>query len=67
MREKIDDYIHKWNTHPDLPFLAWLMIALSKNFVASTKIKRRCANSEAARQQEFRDDGTTLVEKEVKE
>ena len=25
--------------HPDLPFLAWLMIALSKNFVASTKIK----------------------------
>ncbi len=44
--------------HPDLPFLAWLMIALSKNFVASNLIKEevcRIAGELAA--QEFRDDG----------
>ena len=44
--------------HPDLPFLAWLMIALSKNFVASNLIKAevcRIAGELAA--QEFRDDG----------
>jgi len=43
--------------HPDLPFLAWLMIALSKNFVASNLIKAevcRIAGELAA--QEFRDD-----------
>ena len=54
--------------HPDLPFLAWLMIALSKNFVASTKIKEEvCRIASELAAQEFRDDGTTLVEKEVKE
>ncbi|CAL6320178.1 unnamed protein product [Bathycoccus prasinos] len=54
--------------HPDLPFLAWLMIALSKNFVASTRIKEEvCRIASELAAQEFRDDGTTLVEKEVKE
>ena len=55
--------------HPDLPFLAWLMIALSKNFVASTRIKEEvCRIASELAAQEFRDNGTTLVdEKEVKE
>ncbi|CAL6331879.1 unnamed protein product [Bathycoccus prasinos] len=54
--------------HPGLPFLAWLMIALSKNFVASTRIKEEvCRIASELAAQEFRDDGTTLVEKEVKE
>ncbi|CAL6330690.1 unnamed protein product [Bathycoccus prasinos] len=54
--------------HPHLPFLAWLMIALSKNFVASTRIKEEvCRIASELAAQEFRDDGTTLVEKEVKE
>ena len=35
--------------HPDLPFLAWLMIALSKNFVASNLIKEEvCRAGELA-------------------
>jgi len=60
--------------HPDLPLLAWLMIALSKNFVASTRIKEEvCRIASELAAQEFRDDGTTLVdyerekEKEVEE
>lgn len=45
--------------HPDLPFLAWLMIALSKNFVASTRIKEEvCRIASELAAQEFRDDGT---------
>ena len=59
VRETVDDYIYRRrNVTSGLAVLAWLMIALSKNFVASNLIKEevcRIAGELAA--QEFRDDG----------
>ena len=49
VRETVDDYIYRDGTlHPDLPFLAWLMIALSKNFVASNLIKEEVCELRAS-------------------